>query len=153
MSDESPGSGGTGPESTDGGTGQQPSESADLTRLIVESFPPVRPHPRVWRRITNDLRDEGQTPNRSHWPRGNAIAAAFVLILGVTGLLATSVGYGLPQGSADVTAIRELADPSTGAVALTVHSQPDGSSIAVATEALPTLDNASIPACCCQAGG
>ena len=143
MSDESPGSGGTGAESTDTDTGQQPSESVDLTRLIVESFPPVRPHPRVWRGISNDLRNEGQPPSRLQWLRGLGIAAAFVLILGVTGLLVTSVGYGWPQGSADGTAIRELADPSTGAVALTVHSQPDGSSIALATETLPTLDDAS----------
>ncbi len=143
MSDESSGQGGTDSESTDTPSDSRFSESADLTRLIVESFPPVRPEPIVWRRIRNELRIEGERTTRTATRRGIGLAAVFVLILGVAGMLLASVSYGWPQGSADDVAIRELSDPNTGAVSLTIRSDLDGSSIAVPTEALPTLDHAS----------
>ena len=143
MSDESSGQGGSDSESTDTPSDSRFSESADLTRLIVESFPPVRPHPHVWRRITKELRIEGRRPTRTPSRRALGMAAAVVLILGVAGLLTTSMGSGWAQRSADSVAIRELSDPNTGAVSLTVHSYPDGSSIALSTENLPILDGAS----------
>lgn len=143
MSDESSGQGGSDSESTDTPSDSRFSESADLTRLIAESFPPVRPHPHVWRRITKELRIEGQRPTRTPSRRALGMAAAVVLILGVAGILLTSMGQGWPQTSDGSVAIRELSDPNTGASALTVHSHPDGTSIALSTGNLPTLDDAS----------
>jgi hypothetical protein len=143
MNDESSGTGGNDPDTANLHSDSRDPQSNDVTRLIVEGFPPVQPHPRVWRRITNELRigDQRTTRTLSRWRLG--MAAAFVLILGVAGLLTTSLSDGWPQGSTSGVAIRELSDPNTGAVALTVRSGPDGSSIAISAETLPTLDEAS----------
>jgi hypothetical protein len=143
MSDESSGSGGSNPESADVHTDPRAMESSDVTRRMIEGFPAVPPHPLVWRRITSELRSDSEPPRRNRSFLLFGIAAAVVLIAGVVGLLNTDVSFGWRQTSNEPVAIRELSDPNTGAVALTVHSRPDGSSIAVSAETLPALDDSS----------
>jgi hypothetical protein len=45
-----------------------------------------------------------------------------------------------PQQSPEGVTIRDVADPNTSAVALTLHTNADGSTTAQSAEALPTLD-------------
>ena len=127
MNDESSGVGGSDAESADLQSDPRVSESAALTHLIVESFPPVRPHPHVWRRINKELRTEGQGTNRTSRGRRLWIAAAIVLIVGVAGTFVVGTTDSWLPGPTEGAAARYLSDPDTGAVALTVHSNTDGS--------------------------
>lgn len=133
----------SGAESMDLQSDPRASESTDLTRLIVEGFPPVEPHPHIWRRINKELGAERKPTNRDVMFRGLWIAAAIVLILGVAGTLVMGTSDSWLQGSTEDVVIRDLYDPNTGAVALTVHSDADGSTIAVSAATLPTLDEDS----------
>ena len=143
MNDESSTTGGDDAESTDSQFDPRASESAGLTQIIVDGFPPVQPHPHVWRRINKELRTEGQQTSRKVWDRGTWIAAAIVLILGLAGGLVVGTSGSPPPGPTEQAATRNLSDPNTGAVALTVHSNADGSTTAVSTATLPALDEGS----------
>ena len=143
MNDESSTADRGGTEATDFQSDPRTSESAPLTQLIVESFPPVRPHPHVWRRISSELRTERQPTNRRGVRGGLWIAAAIVLILGVAGTLVKGTTDIPLQGSTEGVAVRDISDLVTGAVALTLHTNADGSTIAVSAGTLPTLDEAS----------
>jgi anti-sigma-K factor RskA len=147
MDDDSSGISGTGPDTEKADSESRTSESAELTSLLVDGFEPVDPHPNVWHRIDRQLWGE----NLSHYKyRGlgyMAVAAALVLLLGMTGIFATMAlrdgADAQPAAAAQASTIRDLSDPATGDVALTIHSESDGSSIAVSAESLPVLDPAS----------
>lgn len=140
MNDESSDTGRGEAESKSLNSDPRASESADLTALIVESFPPVQPHPHVWRRIHNELRTETERSGRNRVRRGIAVAAVIALILGVAGTVAMGTTGLWPQQSPEGVTIRDVADPNTSAVALTLHTNADGSTTAQSAEALPTLD-------------
>jgi anti-sigma-K factor RskA len=143
MNDKSSTTGGDDAESTGLQSDPRASESADLTRVIVEGLPPVEPHPHVWRRIDKELGTERKETNRKGMRRYLWMAAAIVLILGVAGTLVMGTSDSWLQGSTEGVAIRDVSDPSTGAVALTLHTNADGSTIAVSAGTLPTLDEGS----------
>jgi len=140
MNDESSGAGGDNADSWDGNSDPRESESADLTALIVEGFTPVPPHPRVWRRIDDQLDSPNKRAGRHRKHRGFAIAAVIILIVGIASAFGFSTsGPGL-QPPAPEVAIRHVADPDTGDVVLTLHTHADGSTTAEPARALPTLD-------------
>ncbi len=125
-----------------------------LAELLVDSFPPVDPDPIVWDRIeaqiaagelspsvdesvpSLDQRRASDSARSSRWAPLMAVAAVFVLV--------AASAFALAQRSDDVAVVaagetvRELVDPASGAVAMRVISQEDGSSVAV-NDGLPTL--------------
>jgi hypothetical protein len=117
-----------------------------VSRLLVESFPPVPPDPGVWTRVESAITtmpvepsatSSGRSPRRwrpTRWQGLLSIAAVLMLIVG-----AVAVFSGGPGGEAVAEGVlRELADPSTGQVAMTLAIQPDGTSLADAVD-LPSL--------------
>lgn len=147
MSNDSPGTGGTGSDARASGDEAASAESAELTRLIVEGFEPVDPHQDVWRRIENQLWRSGK-PRRSAALVGFlAVAAAIFLLIGMTGALITIASRessdAQPAVALQATVIRSLSNPTTGDPELTIHSASDGTSVAVSAGSLPKLDSAS----------
>jgi hypothetical protein len=147
MNDDSSGIEGPDSESAESNSQKRASESTDLTRLLVEGFEPIDPHPDVWGRIDNQLWS-GSKPGYKRRRLGYlAVAAAMVLLIGIAGALGTIASRTgsdtQPAIAAQASVIRDLSDPATGDVTLTIHSGSDGSSIAVSAESLPVLDPAS----------
>jgi anti-sigma-K factor RskA len=147
MDDNSSGISGTGPDSKKSDSETRTSESAELTSLLVDGFEPVDPHPDVWHRIDKQLWAGDRSQYKHRWLGYLAVAAAVVLLIGTTGVLATMAlrdgADAQPAIAAQASVIRDLSDPATGDVALTIHSEGDGSSIAIFAESLPVLDPAS----------
>jgi anti-sigma-K factor RskA len=147
MDDNSSGIKGTGPDTHRADSESGTSESAELTSLLVDGFEPVDPQPDIWHRIDKQLWGENLSQYRYSGFGYMAVAAAFVLLLGMAGVLATmALRDGVdtqPAAAAQPSTIRDLSDPVTGDVALTIHSESNGSSIAVSAESLPVLDPAS----------
>ena len=147
MNDDSSGIDGTGSVSEGIDSQTRDSESAKLTRLLVEGFEPVNPHPDVWPRIEERLWSAGRIkyPKRRIWYP--AAAAAVVILIGLTGFLLTTASRdgaaAEPSFASRANVARDLSDPTTGDIALTIHTDDDGSSIAVSTESLPVLDPGS----------
>lgn len=147
MDDNSSGIDGTGSPSEGPDSQTRASESAELTELLVEGFEPVNPHPDVWHRIEGSLwsEDRIKSPKRRLWYP--AAAAAAVILIGLTGFLLTTTSRGgaetQPPFALRATVARDLSDPTTGDIALTIHTDDDGSSIAVSAESLPVLDPGS----------
>lgn len=145
MNDDSSGSGRIGSESSEPTPGA--SDSADLIRLLAQGFEPVTPLPDTWDRIDDQL----WSTNDSRRERSRfgfiAAAAAIVLLIGAVGTLGAiatrTSSANQPATVAQTVAVRDLSDPSSGKVELTIHTEPDGSSIAVAAESLPVLDTNS----------
>lgn len=145
MNDDSSGIDGTGSESSE--RMRSASDSADLTRLLAQGFEPVTPLPDTWDRIDDQL----WSTNNARRERSRfgfvAAAAAIVLLIGTVGTLGAiasrTASANQPASVAQAAVIRDLSDPVSGNVELTIHTEPDGSSIAVATHSLPVLDNSS----------
>jgi hypothetical protein len=129
------------------GPDSEPAESTELTRLLVEGFEPVDPHPDVWDRIDTQLWSGSKPWYKRRRLDYLAVAAAVVLLIGITGALGTIASRTgtdtQPVMAARASVIRDLSDPTTGNIELTIHTEPDGSSIAVSAGALPVLDGAS----------
>jgi anti-sigma-K factor RskA len=147
MNDDSSGIDGTGSESAESDSKTRASESADLIRMLVEGFEPIDPRPDVWDRIDKQLWGANKPRhNRRRLSYLTAAAAAIVLI-GITGALATIASRTgsetQPVMASQASVIRDLSDPTTGDIELTIHTELDGSSIAISTGSLPALDPAS----------
>lgn len=145
MNDDSSGSGGTGSESSEPTPGA--SDSADLIRLLAQGFEPVTPLPDTWDRIDDQLWSTIATRRKRSRFGLIAAAAAIVLLIGAAGTLGTiasrTASANQPATVAQTVVIRDLSDPVSGNVELTIHTELDGSSIAVATGSLPVLDSSS----------
>jgi hypothetical protein len=119
-----------------------------VSRILVESFPPVPPDPGVWDAIQATIAGREQAsppvpassssePGRwrpKPWHGILSIAAVLVLVVGAIAILSTGSG-------GDVAAdgvVRELIDPATGQVAMTIAVATDGTSTATAVD-LPAL--------------
>jgi hypothetical protein len=147
MNDDSSGIEGPDSEPAESNSQKRAAESTDLTRLLVEGFEPIDPRPDVWDRIDNQLRN-GSKPGYNRRRLGYLVGvAAMVLLIGITGALGTIASRTgsdtQPAMAARASVIRDLSDPTTGNIELTIHTEPDGSSIAVSAGALPVLDGAS----------
>lgn len=147
MNDDSSGHEGMGSDPQETDARSRGAESAELIRMIVEGFEPVDPDPEVWRRIDRQLwRSEGSR-RRTRPAVYLAAAAAVFLMIGMTGVLVNfasrEASDAPPPIELQATVVRDLSDPATGDVELTIHTDSDGSSIAVAAGSLPVLDVAS----------
>ncbi|MDJ0792119.1 MAG: hypothetical protein QNJ71_09495, partial [Acidimicrobiia bacterium] len=158
MRDDNSGSGSNGAGPMNGSGPEHPFandiNSDRISELLVDSFPPVDPDPIVWDRIEARI-SSGEAPSTvgdtipsidhhrasgsartSRWAPLMAVAAVFVLV--------AASAFALAQRSDDSATVlaagdtvRELVDPATGAVAMRVISQEDGSSVAV-NDGLPS---------------
>lgn len=122
-------------------------ESDQLTRMLVEGFEPVDPPPDVWHRIDTRLWGEPESRHRTRLVRYLAVAAATVVLIGMIGSLVGIASRNAsdfePAIAAQGIVLRELSDPTTGDVALTIRTSSDGSSTAVSAGSLPVLEGAS----------
>jgi hypothetical protein len=147
MNDDSSGIGEIGPDPKASASISHSTESGELTKLIVDGFEPVDPHPDVWHRIDTQLWGRDRPQNKHRQLRHLAMAAAIVLLIAMTGGLATMAlrdGADVqPTIAAQTSVVRDLSNPATGDVALTIHTKSDGSSIAVTAESLPILEPGS----------
>lgn len=148
MNDDSSGNDGTGYGPHDDNSPTDAADSADLTRLILEGFEPIEPDKDVWRRIDNQLRKpEEKRQSSVRFGYLAAAAAVLLLVVGIAGAF-THIGSRRTSDAQPVTAlqetvVRDLSDPITGEVELTIHTDGHGSSIAVSTGSLPVLDDSS----------
>jgi Anti-sigma-K factor rskA, C-terminal len=120
-------------------------EADAVSRLLVSSFPPVAPDPQVWEaveaatsRVTVVEGDRSQVARHRRWFPLVAVAAALMLTVG-------SVAVFSARGGRDPFAdavVRELTDPVSGTVAMTIRTNEDGSASATAVD-LPPLDGES----------
>lgn len=128
----------------------------EFSRLLVDSFPPVQPDTSVWDgiearispRSANDPTVSQLPPPSGDRPgtQGTlvsrlvpflAVAAVLLGLVGTVFIAERAIGGGVVSASDGI--VRQLADPSTGELALTVVTADDGFSVATATS-LPTLD-------------
>lgn len=128
-------------------TDDSSAESEQLTRMIVEGFEPVDPPPDVWHRIDTHLWDEPESRHRTRIVRYFVAAAAAVVLIGLVGSLVGIVSRDAsgsePSIVAEGAVLRELSDPTTGDLQLTIRTGNDGSSTAVSAGSLPVLDSDS----------
>jgi anti-sigma-K factor RskA len=147
MNDDSSGIDGTGSESAESDSKTRASESADLTRLLVEGFEPIDPRPDVWDRIDKQLWGANKPRHKLRRLSYLTAAAAAIVLIGITGALATDASRTgsetQPVMASQAGVIRDLSDPTTGDIELTIHTELDGSSIAISAGSLPVLDPAS----------
>ena len=120
-------------------------DSEAVSRMLIESFAPVPPDPEVWDRVAAEISVDDQsapTPIRSdsaiaatpsfrsiasRWYAITAVAAALVLVAGGIWIASTNTATST-ETAGSVT--RELADPETGVVALSLTIHDDGSTSA-----------------------
>ena len=169
MDDETRNPGATGQGSEDGGSTsdrfpwrdatlsddeQSGDDPAAVSRMLIESFEPVPPDPEVWDRVAAEITVDDRSkpmPNRadsatmaapsarrtaSRWYSITAIAAALVLVAG--GIWVASTSRSNPTDTAG-SITRELTDPETGIVALSLTIHEDGSTSTGASD-LVVLD-------------
>lgn len=116
-------------------------DAATVSRMLIESFAPVPPDPEVWDRVAAEVTADDRstvTPFRSNpetttatsarrtaprWYAITAIAAALVLVAGGIWVASTS-GPTATETAGSIT--RDLADPETGVVALSLTIHDDG---------------------------
>lgn len=129
----------------------------EFSRLLVDSFPPVEPDDSVWNGIEASISSSG-TVNRQEAVHSvspssgdNATDRSFgrrlAPLLAVAAILLVVVGavFVVENASQDPTIaasdgiVRQLADPTTGELALTIATAGDGSSTASSSN-LPALD-------------
>ena len=119
-----------------------PDEQA-LPAALLDGFDPVEPAPDVWSNILAEINTDAPNGAASPEPTGHrsarsgrwtpwlmSVAAVVMLVLGAAVVLTNQSG--------DVYASRDLVDPSTSSVVLTVDSSVDGSSVVVGSD-LPEL--------------
>lgn len=133
-------------------------DSEAVSRMLIESLAPVPPDPEVWDRVAAAISVDDQvddqsepTPIRtdsanaaspsfrsiaSRWYAVTAVAAALVLVAGGIWIAATNTATAT-ETAGSVT--RELADPETGIVALSLTIHDDGSTSSEST-GLAVLD-------------
>lgn len=131
----------------------------EFSRLLVVSFPPVQPDDSVWDGIEARISSGSATLNRqdavhstSPSSRSNAtgrsLGRRLAPLLAVAAILLFLVGavFVVDNVSQDPTivasdgVVRQLADPSTGDLALTIATAGDGSSTASSSN-LPALNS------------
>ena len=114
--------------------------------MLLDAFEPVAPDDAVWARIeaeltspspeTSAVRPERTRRSWFNWNMTLAVAAVFVLVLGI-GAVVLSNDSGGTTFALDTT--RDLIDPSTGDIVATVATGDRGQSI-IANEGLPALE-------------
>lgn len=119
-----------------------PNAAEDLTlpASVLDGFEPVEPDPQVWHNILDEINagsgraDTAGTPSpvRRWTPYLLSVAAVFLLVLGFAAVMVS--------GSPDVVASRQLVDPATADVVMSVDTYDSGATIVTASE-LPVLDD------------
>lgn len=133
---------------------QSGDDPAAVSRMLIESFAPVSPDPEVWDRVAAEItvddrsiptpiRSDSSSPSAasarrsaSRWYSITAIAAALVLVAGGIWVASTRETTSTDT-AASIT--RELTDPETGVVALSLTIHDDGSTSAEVSD-LTVLD-------------
>ena len=114
--------------------------------MLLDAFEPVAPDDDVWARIeaeitspspeTSAVRPERTRRSWFNWNMTLAVAAVFVLVLGIGAVVLSNDSSGTTF-ALDTT--RDLVDPSTGDIVATVATGDRGQSI-IANEGLPALE-------------
>ena len=114
-------------------------EDLSLPAFVLAGFEPVEPDPQVWHNILDEINagsERGDTgtpsPIKRLTPYLLSVAAVFVLVLGFAAVMVS--------GSPDVVASRQLVDPVTADVVMSVDTYASGETIVTASE-LPILDD------------
>ncbi len=129
-----------------------PGGSEEVARMLIESFPPVRPDESVWTRISAEVSaarpaDAPNPPDSIELGSGRsrflpALFSIAAIMIAIVGSIAILNGV-TDDGSVVVASpVYELVDPLTGAITMTITTDGDGAAYATSV-GLNALDDGS----------